>query len=220
MNRDRDSLLLLCSQNDPSRVVTVSIVLMDSGNPASAVVTELLSAWSHGDSGALDRLTPLVYSELQQLARAQLRRERNNHTLDTSGLVHEAFLRLVDQNRVEWRERAQFFAVAARLMRRVLIDHARRRHAARRDARLRVTVTDVEAPQRPHNEDLLALDEALTRLAQLDPRQTQLVELRYFAGMTVSEAAEALGISPATVKREWTVARAWLRRELSARVTP
>lgn len=195
-------------------------MLTDSTDPGPSVVTELLAAWSRGDAGALDRLTPLVYSQLQQLARAQLRRERDDHTLDTSGLVHEAFLRLVDQKRVEWRERAQFFAVAARLMRRVLIDHARRRHAARRDARLRVTVSDVETPHQPRDEDLLALDEALNRLAELDPRQTQLVELRYFAGMTVPEAAEALGISPATVKREWTVARAWLRRELSARATP
>ncbi len=195
-------------------------MLTDSTDPAPSVVTELLGAWSRGDPDALDRLTPLVYTELQQLARRQLRRERNDHTLDTSGLVHEAFLRLVDQSRVQWRERAQFFAVAARIMRRVLIDHARRRHAARRDARLRVTVTDVETPNQPRDEDLIALDEALTRLAKLDPRQTQLVELRYFAGMTVPEAAEALGISPATVKREWTVARAWLRRELSARAAP
>ncbi len=179
-------------------------------------VTELLIAWSGGDGEALDRLVPLIYGELERMARRRLRQERRGHTLDTRSLVHEAYLRLVDQQRADWRNRSQFLSVAAAMMRRVLVDHARRRQAARRGGNpVRITLGDTPDSTAAHKlEEILAVDEALERLEKLDARQGRTVTLRYFAGMTLEEIAGLLDVSLATVKRDWTVARAWLRREL------
>jgi RNA polymerase sigma factor (TIGR02999 family) len=177
-------------------------------------VTALLKDWSGGDRGALERLIPLVYGELRKLAASYLRAERPDHTLQPTALVHEAYLRLVDQKSVVWQNRAHFFGIAAQMMRRILVDHARRRQAAKRDAAgYRIPLPgEVEATGR--DPELLALDGALSGLADLDPRQARIVELRFFGGLTVEETAEVAGISPATVKREWQTARAWLRREI------
>jgi RNA polymerase sigma factor (TIGR02999 family) len=180
-------------------------------------VTRLLVDWSKGDAGALERLPPLVYGELKRLAARYLRRERSDHTLQSTALVHEAFLRLVDQRNVVWQNRVHFFGVAAQLIRRILVDHARGRHAAKRGAgAVKLSLEDVvEAPrQRPL--DLVALDDALDALARMDPQQGRVVELRFFAGLSIEETAEVLRISPATVKRDWTAAKAWLYRELAA----
>ena len=190
--------------------------------PDGADVTGLLIAWSDGDSAALDALLPVVYAELRRQARRALRREASGHTLQPTALVHEAYLKLVDQRPNRWRDRAQFFGVAARCMRQVLVDAARTRRAAKRGGGARpITLGDGEgvavAPTtggEPVGDDVLALDAALTRLAELDPDQARVVELRYFAGLTLDDTAAALGISAATVSREWTVARRWLRREL------
>ncbi len=184
-------------------------------------VTGLLQAWSAGDSGALEALFPIVYDELRQRAGRVLGRERAGHTLQPTALVHEAYLRLVDQQRVRWEGRAQFFAIAARVMRRVLVDHARARLAGKRGAGAQhVTLIDasLDASAATSNEaiDLLALDDALERLAAFDPRKARLVELRYFAGFSIPEAAEAMEVSQATVIRDWNLARRWLHRELSS----
>jgi RNA polymerase sigma factor (TIGR02999 family) len=176
-------------------------------------VTELLRAWGHGDREALDELVPVVYAELQRLARYQLGRERRDHTLEPAALAHEAFLRLSGYQRVSWQNRAHFFAIAARIMRRILVEHARKRRAGKRGgAATRVSGVELRAPSR--SVDAEALNEALGRLEALDPMQGQIVELRYFGGLSVAETAEALGVSPATVKRDWSVAKLWLRREL------
>jgi RNA polymerase sigma factor (TIGR02999 family) len=182
----------------------------------SPSVTDRLRAWGRGDTAALDRLMPVVYEELGRQARRYLRHERPGHTLETAGLVHEAYLRLVDQRKADWQNRAQFFGVAAQLMRRVLIDHARSRQAAKRGGvGIQITLEDATVRAEERGVDLLELDEALTRLAALDPQQARVVELRYFTGLSIEETAEVLGISTATVKREWALARAWLRRELT-----
>ena len=176
-------------------------------------ITALLKDWSGGDREALERLMPAVYGELKRLASSYLRSERPDHTLQPTALVHEAFLRLQGQRSVEWSNRAHFFGIAARIMRRILVDHARRRRAAKRDgAALRLTLADAGPNDRAP--ELIALDSALTSLEQLDPQQARVVELRFFGGLTVEETAEAAGISTATVKREWRTARAWLRREI------
>jgi RNA polymerase sigma factor (TIGR02999 family) len=185
---------------------------------SSSEVSQLLLDLSEGRAGAMERLLPLVYDELRRLAASQLRRERPDHTLGATALVHEAYLRLVDQQRVSWQGRAHFFGLAAQAMRRILVDHARRRKAAKRGYQHAVTLDDdtpVGAAEPPPDE-ILAVDEALERLAALDPRQARLVELRYFAGFTIEEAAELLGVSPATAKRDWAMARAWLQRELGS----
>jgi RNA polymerase sigma factor (TIGR02999 family) len=185
--------------------------------PSPGGVTALLLAWGAGDRSALDALVPAVYGELRRQAARALRREAAGHTLQPTALVHEAFLRLVDHARVPWESRAQFFGVAARCMRQILVDHARTRGAAKRGGAAVPVALDeanVRAPEAA--EEVLALDEALERLAVLDPEQARVVELRYFGGLTIAETAAALGVSPATVKREWAVASAWLRRELSA----
>jgi len=182
----------------------------------SPTVTDLLRAWGKGDTAALDKLVPLVYEELRRQAHRYLRRERPGHTLQTTGLVHEAYLRLVDQRETDWQNRAQFFGVAAQMMRRVLIDHARSKQAAKRGGnQIRVTLEDADAAVQEQGVDLLDLDNALTRLGKLDPQQAKVVELRYFTGLGIEETAQVLDISAATVKREWTLARAWLRRELA-----
>lgn len=180
-------------------------------------VTALLLAWADGDQEALEALLPAVYDELHRQAARALRRESAGHTLQATDLVHEAYLRLVDQRRVRWAGRAQFFGLAAQTMRRVLVDHARTRHAAKRGGGAQqITLDDTAAAEDAGGVDVLALDDALGRLAALDARQARVVELRYFAGLGIEQAAEVLGVSAATIKRDWTVARAWLRRELAA----
>lgn len=181
-------------------------------------VTGLLLSWSNGDASAAERLLPAIYDDLHRQAARAMRREGDDHTLQATALVHEAYLRLVDQRRVQWRNRSHFFGIAAQAMRRVLVDHARGRLAAKRGGgmkQLTLSGADEAAANADDGVDVLALHEALERLAQLDPDQARLVELRYFGGLTIEETAEALGVSPATMKREWAVARAWLRRELA-----
>ena len=178
-------------------------------------VTELLVAWRQGDEAARDRLMATVYAELRRRAGGFLRRERPGHALQATALVHEAYLRLVDQDRVVWQNRAHFLAVAAQLMRRILVDHARAEQAGKRGgARQRVTLSEGHAVQEAKELDVLALEDALEELAALDPQQARVVEMRYFGGLSIEETAEALGISPATVKRDWALARAWLYRRL------
>lgn len=188
-------------------------------------ITGLLHAWKEGDERAPEALARLVYAELRRRAARALRREGEGHTLQPTALVHEAWLRLDNQHDASWESRTQFFAVAAQMMRRVLVDHARTRRALKRGgAPMQVTLGEVDraagSPVTPPDTidavDLLALDDALARLAALDPRKARLVELRYFAGLSIPECAAALGVSPATVGREWVVARIWLRRELRA----
>jgi len=183
-------------------------------------ITGLLQAWSHGDQSALEKLVPLVYAELHRLAKRYMGREHEGHTLQTSALVNEAYLRLVDAGNVHWQNRTHFFAVSAQIMRRILIDFARSRHNLKRGGGARrVSLDEVPdaLPDRPA--DLLALDEALTRLADLNPRQARVVELRYFGGLNEAEVAETLKVSPRTVRHDWSLARAWLYRELSSRLS-
>ena len=187
----------------------------------SSDVTQLLIAWGAGDRSAGDRLLPAVYAELHRRAAAAMRREQDGHTLQPTALVHEAYMRLVDQDRIQWRNRAQFYGVAAQLMRRILIDHAREHLADKRGGGApHVTLSGVDAAPDDAGVDVLDLHGALERLAQLDARQAQLVELRYFGGLSIDETAEALEISPSTVKREWATARAWLKRELTSSENP
>ena len=180
-------------------------------------ITQLLIAWSDGRREALDDLMPMVYADLRRVAAGYMRREGAGHALQPTALVHEAYVRLIDQKQVKWRNRAHFFGVAAGLMRRILVDHARRRRAEKRGGDWeRVTLTGDEVATDAHKEiDVLALDEALERLAEFDPQQERIVELRYFGGLTIEETAEIVGISAATVVREWTIAKAWLRADLS-----
>ena len=176
-------------------------------------ITDRLRAWAAGDAGARDAAVELVYGELRRIAQNRLRREPHALTLDATGLAHEAFLRLAEQRQVTWENRAQFFAVAARMMRRILVDQHRARHAQKRGPGLTVALSGVDIAV-PEALDLELLDRALDRLALQDARQAQIVELRFFGGLTIEEAAEVVGISPATLKREWALARAWLKREL------
>ncbi|HVS66092.1 MAG TPA: sigma-70 family RNA polymerase sigma factor [Thermoanaerobaculia bacterium] len=183
-------------------------------------VTRLLDSWGTGSDAALDELMPIVYSELRAIAAGQLRGERADHTLQATALVNEAFLRLVNQDRVLWQNRGHFFAVAARAMRRILVDHARRRNARKRGGNdRRVPLDDVEIAVAAEV-DLLELEASLTRLEALDSRQARIVELRFFAGCTMEEVAEALGISASTAKRQWRLARVWLRGELDRESPP
>jgi RNA polymerase sigma factor (TIGR02999 family) len=183
---------------------------------ATPNVTQLLIGWSNGDRAALDSLLPLVYEELRQQAARYLRRERVGHTLQTTALIHEAYLRLIDQKNVHWQNRAHFFGIAAQLMRRILVDHARTRTRAKRGgSNLRVSFNEANLLAASQDLDIVALDEALARLAELDEQQSRIVELRFFSGLSVPETAEVLRISPATVKRDWSMAKAWLHRELS-----
>jgi len=179
-------------------------------------VTQLLLGWGKGDKEALDQLLPLVYDELRRQAARYLRRERAGHTLQTTALIHEAYIRLVDQKRVQWQNRAHFFGIAAQLMRRILVDHARSKHRVKRGGSdVRVSLAEASLTVKARDLDVLAIDEALDRLAQVDERQAKVVELRFFSGLSVEETAEVLQISPATVKREWSMAKAWLHREIS-----
>lgn len=183
----------------------------------TAPVTDWLLAWRGGDSSALDQLVPVVMHELKRLARRHLRGERTNHSLQTTALVHEAYLRLVDLNRVQWQDRAHFFAMSARLMRQILVDHARTRQAQKRGgARVDATLDD-DIPAAERGTDLVALDDALQALASVDARKSRVVELRFFAGLTVEETASALDVSAETVARDWRFAKVWLLREMTAR---
>jgi RNA polymerase sigma factor (TIGR02999 family) len=184
----------------------------------SGDVTELLSEYREGNRDALDRLLPMVYGELRKIAARYMRAEGASHTLQPTALVHEAYMRLVDQRDVEWQNRAHFFGVAAQLMRRLLVDHARGRNRQKRGGGLLVVPLeehDVAGPAPDSGLDLVALDGALDRLAELSPQQSRIVELRYFGGLSIEETAEVLGVSTMTVKRGWAMARAWLHRELS-----
>jgi len=178
-------------------------------------VTQLLARWRDGEVAARDALLAEVYGELRRIAQRQFRGERGDHTLQATGLVHEAFVKLVGQHSIPAADRGQFFAVAAQIMRRILVDHARGKRAGKRGGGAPVLelADDLVAAER--GVDLIKLDEALAALAEIDPEQAKLVELRYFAGLTIEDTADALGVSPATVKREWTTAKAWLRRELA-----
>ena len=184
--------------------------------PSSQQITQLLLAWGNGDHGALDKLVPLVYDDLRRLARRYMRGQRDGHTLQTTALVNEVYIRLIDTNLVKWHDRTHFFAISARLMRRVLIDFARAKNSLKRGGeQIQISLAEeIEAPMEKET-DLVALDEALKNLAKLSLRQSQIVELRYFGGLSEEEIAETLKISTRTVRRDWNVARAWLYRELS-----
>jgi len=180
-------------------------------------VTDLLLSWRQGDAAALDRLIPVVYDELRRVARRRLRHESPGHALQSTALVHEVYLRLVDVDRMTVKNRAHFFALAATLMRQILVDHARRQHADKRGGRATIVSLDGVLPvAKPSSVDVLALDQALGVLSSIDDRQCRVVELRFFAGLNIDETAEALGVSPATVEREWALAKAWLYRQLSS----
>jgi RNA polymerase sigma factor (TIGR02999 family) len=184
-------------------------------DPARAEVTQLLQKWSEGEEQALDRLLPQIHDELRKLAASYLRRERSDHTLQPTALVNEAFLKLVDQRSAKWQNRAHFFGIAAQAMRRILVDHARAHAASKRGGALRkVPLDDAILVGGAVDVDVLALDDALTRLAALDPQQSRIVELRFFGGLTMEETAEVMHISPATVGREWRMAKAWLAAEV------
>ena len=187
-------------------------------------VTELLLSWGQGDAAALNRLVPLLYDDLRRVARGHLRRERPGHSLQATALVHEVFLRLVDVDRMTLKSRTHFFALSARLMRQILVDHARRRRASKRGGSATVIslneAAGAAAPTSTSSVDVLALDEALDALSSLDVRQCRVVELRFFAGLNIPEAADALGVSTATVEREWAMAQAWLHQRLSTAQEP
>jgi RNA polymerase sigma factor (TIGR02999 family) len=184
--------------------------------PSEKEVTQLLVAWGNGDQAALEQLTPLIYSELHQMAHRHLGRERRGHTLQTTALVHEAYLRLIDQNEVRWQNRAHFFAIAAQMMRRILVDYARARNVAKRGGGARqVSLDEALEVSDERAADVIALDEALAALAELDPRKSRIIELRFFGGLSIEETAEVLGVSPGTVMRDWTFAKAWLQREIN-----
>jgi RNA polymerase sigma factor (TIGR02999 family) len=179
-------------------------------------ITELLVGYGRGDKEALDQLMPIVYDELRRQAARYLRRERPGNTLQTTALIHEAYVRLVDQRNVQWQNRAHFFGIAAQLMRRILVDHARAKKRVKRGGSdVRVSLGDATVAVKGQDLDVVALDEALQRLAQIDEQQSRVVELRFFSGLTVEETAEVMHISTATVKRDWSMAKAWLHRELS-----
>ena len=183
--------------------------------PTSQPVSVLLARWQAGDEESLRHLMPLVYNELRRLAHRDLRNERPNHTLQSTALVHEAYLRLANQEPMRFENRAHFLAVCAQLMRQILVQYARRRKATKRDAGYKVTLDDATEPVESQSVDLAALDDALMELAKLDPQQSRIVELRYFGGLSIEETAHVIGISPATVKRHWITARVWLHNQIS-----
>ena len=186
-------------------------------DPSPHEVTELLAAWSNGNQAARDRLMTMVYDELHRLAHRYMQRESPGHTLQTSALLNEAFVRLVDQKNVQWQNRAHFFAIAAQMMRRILVDYARSRNYAKRGGGARaVSLDETLIVSDARNEEVVNVHEALERLTEFDSRKGQIVELRFFGGLSIDETAEVLGVSPGTVMRDWTVAKAWLRREIFA----
>jgi len=182
---------------------------------SSHPVTELLARWSSGDASARDALVPLVYDELRRIARRCLAGQRGNHTLQPTALVHEAYLRLARRDSMHWQDRIHFFALAAQMMRQILVDHARKHSAAKRGGNAVTVALDEDSSVAQKSLDLLALDDAMKRLADLDPRQCQIVELRFFGGLSIEETAEAVKISPATTKREWATARLWLHQAMT-----
>jgi RNA polymerase sigma factor (TIGR02999 family) len=185
-------------------------------SPSQKQITELLVAWGDGDRDALEKLTPLVYNELHRLARRYMGRERSGHTLQTTALVNEAYIRLVDWKNVQWQNRAHFYAVSAQIMRRILVDFARARDYAKRGGGTRkISLDEAAMISGGRGRDLVALDEALNALAELDDRQSRVVELRFFGGLSLEEVAEVLKVSVGTVRRDWSLARAWLHRELN-----
>ena len=182
-------------------------------------VTQLLVAWNQGNQTALEELLPVVYDELRKLARSYLRRERSDHTLQATALVHGAYLRLIDQNQVTWQNRAHFFGIAAQMMRRILVNHAVAKQTEKRGGEVeKLSLDDAISFAQEREVDLIALDDALKELERLDPQQSRVVELRFFAGLSIEETAEVLHISPATVKREWATAKLWLHRQISREV--
>ncbi len=184
--------------------------------PSPKEVTQLLTDWSGGDRAAFDELVPLVYEELRRLAHHYMGREHVGHTLQTTALVNEAYLRLADQNRMHWQNRAHFYAIAAQMMRRILVDYARKRRYAKRGGELfKVSLAEAAGLSQERAADVIALDEALKSLAEIDPQQSRVVELRFFGGLTIEETAEVLALSHDMVKREWATAKAWLYREMS-----
>jgi RNA polymerase sigma factor (TIGR02999 family) len=191
------------------------LVVESVSQALSKSVTQLLERWAGGDQAALASLVPLVYDELRRQARRYLRRERDDHTLQPTALVHEAYLRLAKQRPVRFANREHFFAIAAHLMRQILVEHARGHRAAKRGGGNKLALDQVAEPAKRQGVDLVALDEALDELADLDARQSHIVELRYFAGLSIAEVARVLHVSPATVKREWSTARVWLHRAIS-----
>ena len=188
---------------------------MLTGTDSVGDVSCLLRAWSEGDQGALERLMPIVYDELRQLARHYMRGERPGHSLQATALVNEAYTRLVDYKRMQWQNRAHFYAVSAQLMRRILVEHARRHNLKRGGGLQHVSLEETAIVREDQGADLVALDDAMNALSQLDPRKVQIVEMRFFGGLSVEETAEVLKISPITVKRDWRAAKAWLYRELT-----
>ena len=207
--RPRKTGIIDCTMPDPGTRYT------DAVNAPAGDVSALLQAWSAGDSAALDKLTPIVYRELRRLARRYMKGERGGHSLQTTALVNEAYLRLVEIRRMQWQDRAHFFAVSAQMMRRILVDAARARHAGKRGGGvLRLDVTESIDAAPPQDRELIALDDALEALAQFDPRKSQVVEMRFFGGLSVEETAAVLKISPQSVMRDWKLARAWLMREM------
>jgi len=191
--------------------------IMEEPVQSSLQITHLLKKWSEGNQEVLDKLMPLVYDELRRQASRYLRRERANHTLQTTALIHEAYLKLIDQNQVEWQNRTHFFAIAAQAMRRILVDYARERNRDKRGGAAENLPLEeaafVVSPEK--GVDLVALDEALTRLAKFDERQARVVELRYFSGLSIDETAEILGVSNVTVRRDWNMAKAWLHQQIT-----
>jgi len=187
--------------------------------PAPEDVTKLLVAWGNGDEAARDELMPLVYVELRRLAHRYMGRERPGHTLQTSGLVNEAYLRIIDQSQVHWQNRAHFFGIAAQMMRRILVDYARNRQYAKRGGSARqVSLDEAMIVSEERSAEVIALDDALKGLTQFDPRKSQIVELRFFGGLSIEETAEILKVSPGTVMRDWTLAKAWLRKQMVSAV--
>jgi RNA polymerase sigma factor (TIGR02999 family) len=188
---------------------------MPSNTDSAGEVSRLLRAWSEGDQGALEGLMPIVYDELRRLARHYIQGERPGHSLQATALVNEAYTRLVDYKRMQWQNRAHFYAVSAQLMRRILVEHARRHNQKRGGGLQHVSLEETAVVREDQGADLVALDDAMNALSQLDPRKVQIVEMRFFGGLSVEETAEVLKISPITVKRDWRAAKAWLYRELS-----
>ncbi|MDQ3801544.1 MAG: sigma-70 family RNA polymerase sigma factor [Acidobacteriota bacterium] len=190
---------------------------MEESARNSLQITQMLKKWSEGNQEVLDKLMPLVYDELRRQASRYLRRERANHTLQTTALIHEAYLKLIDQNQVEWQNRTHFFAIAAQAMRRILVDYARERNREKRGGAAENLPLEEAAfvVSEEKSVDLVALDEALTRLAEFDERQARVVELRYFSGLSIDETADILGVSNVTVRRDWNMAKAWLHRQIT-----
>ncbi len=186
-----------------------------SGGPARGDVSMLLRAWSDGDQNALERMTPIVYQELHRLAHRYMGRERPGHSLQTTALVNEAYMRLVDYTRMQWQDRAHFFAVSAQLMRRILVEHARRHNLKRGGGVQHISLDEAAVVSGKRPADLVALDDAMNALARFDPRKVKVVEMRFFGGLSLEETAEVLKISPVTVRRDWSTAKAWLYRELT-----